>query len=72
MSFDLTVSTPNCPADLKTLWEQEFLALGFDVEIYLSFPLNRGKEAFCRFGLRPLRIVSRLDDFGACVVRLRD
>src|SRR4051812_684955 len=37
MSFDLVVSMPCLPDDLRHAWEREFATLGFDVEIDPSF-----------------------------------
>ena len=49
MGFDLTVSTPSRPADLKTLWEREYAVLGFDIEIYPGFSPDSWTGGFLPF-----------------------
>ena len=53
MGFDLTVFTPSRPADIKTLWEREFSALGFEVEIYPGFSPDS-----CNGGFLPFRVAA--------------
>jgi len=53
MGFDLTVFTPSRPADIKTLWEREFAALGFEVEIYPGFSPDS-----CNGGFLPFRVAA--------------
>lgn len=49
MSFDLVVSMPSRPADLREAWEREFAALGFAVEIYPRFDPDTWKGGFLPF-----------------------
>ena len=49
MGFDLTVFTPHRPADIKTLWERKYAALGFEVEIYPGFSPDSWAGGFLPF-----------------------
>ena len=58
MGFDLTVSTPARPANLKELWEREFAAIGFEVEIYPGFSPDSWDGGFL-----PFRVVAAPEEY---------
>lgn len=49
MSFELAISTPSRPADLKVAWERSFRDQGFDVEIYPDFSPRAWQGGFLPF-----------------------
>lgn len=59
MSFDLRVSMPRRPDDLRLAWEREFTAFGFDVEIYPSFDPRTWTGGFLPFRVAkaPARLI---------------
>ena len=57
MSFELAISTPNRPADLRSAWEVAFRAQGLQVEIYPKFsPETWGG------GFLPFRVIAAPGD----------
>lgn len=49
MSFELAISTPNRPANLRSAWEEAFRAQGLQVEIYPKFSPETWRGGFLPF-----------------------
>ena len=49
MSFELAISTPNRPADLRSAWEAAFHTQGLQVEIYPKFSPETWNGGFLPF-----------------------
>src|SRR6516162_3440284 len=49
MSFDLVVSMPYRPRELRLAWEREFAERGFDVQIYPDFDPQTWEGGFLPF-----------------------
>lgn len=52
MAFELTISTPDLPADLKSQWESALAPHGFDVEICPDFTPTNWGGGFLPFHVR--------------------